>query len=142
MNFLPSSPTEGHTGKINAIDVMNTENCFLTCSDDRTVQLWSLSDSYKHSVAASERLLSATSATSSSAPSGRATPTGSPAVAARLVYAEHRKPVLGATYLSNYRLVASIGGQLILWDPCTGQKVSLRFENNNSSLNSRFVLVT
>lgn len=129
----------------------------MTASHDKTVQLWSLADSYNltysnnvpidpsglpaKSVGSSSilgssnvhglLLLSTSSSSSSATPTGRNTPTGSnigpSASVARLVYREHRKPVFGALYLPTYRLVASVGGHLILWDPCTGQKVCLKY---------------
>ncbi|THD25451.1 putative inactive serine/threonine-protein kinase lvsG [Fasciola hepatica] len=138
----------GHTARVNSIDVFPAEGCFLTTSHDKTVQLWSLSDSYNPAYSNNAAVdpggppvkpqgLSSTSgpatvhgflmSNSSSSPTGRKTPTGAGlgpvASVARLVYREHRRPVFGAAYLPTYRLVASVDGQLILWDPCTGQKV-------------------
>ncbi|CAL8102148.1 unnamed protein product [Calicophoron daubneyi] len=133
----------GHTAKVNSIDVMDTQNCFVTCSQDKTVQLWSLTDSYNPtycmppaSTVISKSLTANSSAHSTLGPSssGRNTPTDSFSAGnsssssggthiARLIFREHKKSVFAACYLSNYRLVASVDGHLILWDPCTGQKV-------------------
>ncbi|KER23469.1 hypothetical protein T265_08636 [Opisthorchis viverrini] len=138
----------GHNGRINSIDLMSMENGFVTASQDRTVQLWSLSDSYStahpsarspltNAPGAFKSLSSATAFTGGTSglqgfltqtSSGRDTPndqTNTPMVpvAARLVYRGHKRPVFKAVYLDNYRLMASCDGHLILWDPWTGQKV-------------------
>ncbi|TGZ55570.1 hypothetical protein CRM22_010345 [Opisthorchis felineus] len=138
----------GHNGRINSIDLMNSENGFVTASQDRTVQLWSLSDSYStaqpsvrlpltSAPGAFKSLPSATAFTGGTpglqglltqTSSGRDTPndqanTPLAPVAARLVYRGHKRPVFKAVYLDNYRLMASCDGHLILWDPWTGQKV-------------------
>ncbi|OON21146.1 Beige/BEACH domain protein, partial [Opisthorchis viverrini] len=139
----------GHNGRINSIDLMSMENGFVTASQDRTVQLWSLSDSYStahpsarspltNAPGAFKSLSSATAFTGGTSglqgfltqtSSGRDTPndqTNTPMVpvAARLVYRGHKRPVFKAVYLDNYRLMASCDGHLILWDPWTGQKLT------------------
>ncbi|VEL42619.1 unnamed protein product [Protopolystoma xenopodis] len=45
-------------------------------------------------------------------------------LSAQFVFREHKKPVFAA-YLFDHRHVASLDGSLIVWDPNTGQKVSV-----------------
>ncbi|KAF6768580.1 hypothetical protein AHF37_04606 [Paragonimus kellicotti] len=127
----------GHTGKINCIDVVDTENCFLTGAQDNTVQLWSLSNSYNPNSFTSLTSYQNVGKSTFSNPHMHNMLTTNPAelstlsspvipsvsIAARLVYREHRKSVFASSFLNNYRLIASCDGHLILWDPCTGQKV-------------------
>ncbi|KAA3674263.1 uncharacterized protein DEA37_0003827, partial [Paragonimus westermani] len=125
----------GHTGKVNCIDVMDTENCFLTGAQDNTVQLWSLTNSYSPNLFTSLTSAQNSGQSTFSSPHSKWTtnPTQrstlsnpvipSASIAARLVYREHKKSVFASIFLNNYRLIASCDGHLILWDPCTGQKV-------------------
>ncbi|KAF5401222.1 hypothetical protein PHET_04763, partial [Paragonimus heterotremus] len=134
---MRASAFVGHTGKINSIEVMDTENCFLTGAEDTTVQLWSLTNSYNPdsftSLTSAQNVGKSTFSNSHmhnmltttpaehSALSNPVIPSVS--IAARLVYREHRRSVFASIFLNNYRLIASCDGRLILWDPCTGQKV-------------------
>ncbi|KAF8562676.1 WD domain G-beta repeat protein [Paragonimus westermani] len=114
---------------------MDTENCFLTGAQDNTVQLWSLTNSYNSNFFPSQTSVQNFGQSTFASPHSKLTtnPTlrstlsnpviPSASIAARLVYREHKKSVFASIFLNNYRLIASCDGHLILWDPCTGQKV-------------------
>ncbi|KAK4472489.1 hypothetical protein MN116_003737 [Schistosoma mekongi] len=124
----------GHINKINCITHLNTENCFVTTSRDKTVQLWSLTDSYNsgyNSISINQRISNISNNISHSTKSVLIDSTNN--VVARLVYRAHRKSVIAAHYLEPYRLVASIDGRLIFWDPCTGKTVRSNCQWENSS---------
>ncbi|KAH8853532.1 WD repeat-containing protein 81 [Schistosoma japonicum] len=124
----------GHINKINCITHLNTENCFVTTSRDKTVQLWSLTDSYNsghNSVSINQRISNISNNISHSTKSILIDSTNN--VVARLVYRAHRKSVIAAHYLEPYRLVASTDGRLIFWDPCTGKTVRSNCQWENSS---------
>ncbi|KAF7233022.1 hypothetical protein EG68_08787 [Paragonimus skrjabini miyazakii] len=134
---MRASSFVGHTGKINCIDVMDTENCFLTGAQDNTVQLWSLNNSYNPNSFTSLTSAQNVGKSTFSNPHMHNMLTANPAersplsnpvipsvsIAARLVYREHRKSVFASVFLNNNRLIASCDGHLLLWDPCTGQRV-------------------
>lgn len=112
----------GHINKINCITHLNTENCFITTSRDKTVQLWSLTDTYNsdlHSVSINHKITN-----NNVNNSNKSLPIDSSNhIVARLVYRAHRKSVIAAHYLEPYRLVASIDSCLIFWDPWMGKTV-------------------
>ncbi|CAH8831398.1 unnamed protein product [Trichobilharzia szidati] len=127
----------GHTSKINRITCLNTENCFITSSRDKTVQLWSLATTYNlgsHCLASSSSS-SGNQKGNSVSSSSKNTPSvdsNSQQLIARLVYRAHKKSVIAAHYLEPHRLVASIDGNLLFWDPCTGQTVRSNSHSENS----------
>ncbi|CAH8443535.1 unnamed protein product [Schistosoma turkestanicum] len=125
----------GHVHKINCITHLNTENCFITTSRDKTVQLWSLTDTYnsgQHSISVNHKVNSNNLNNSNKSILNDS----SNHVVARLIYRGHRKSVIAAHYLEPYRLVASIDGCLIFWDPWTGKTVrsTNRIENSWQNL--------
>ncbi|CAH8446385.1 unnamed protein product [Schistosoma intercalatum] len=123
----------GHINKINCITHLNTENCFITTSRDKTVQLWSLTDTYnsdQHSVSINHKITNNNNVNNSN----KSLPIDSSNnVVARLVYRAHRKSVIAAHYLEPYRLVASIDSCLIFWDPWMGKTVRSNNQSENSS---------
>ncbi|CAH8484296.1 unnamed protein product [Schistosoma rodhaini] len=124
----------GHINKINCITHLNTENCFITTSRDKTVQLWSLTDTYnsgQHSISISHKITNNSNNVNNS---NKSLPIDSSNhVVARLVYRAHRKSVIAAHYLEPYRLVASVDGCLIFWDPWMGKTVKSNNQSENSS---------
>ncbi|CAH8487059.1 unnamed protein product [Heterobilharzia americana] len=107
----------GHASKINRITCLDTENCFMTASRDKTVQLWSIASTYNpghYSLSVNQKCKIRLQ------------------LVARLVYRAHKKSVLAAYYLEPYRLVASVDGSLLFWDPCTGQTVRSHSQYENS----------
>ncbi|VDP45463.1 unnamed protein product [Schistosoma curassoni] len=121
-----------HINKINCITHLNTENCFITTSRDKTVQLWSLTDTYnsdQHSVSINHKITN-----NNVNNSNKSLPIDSSNhIVARLVYRAHRKSVIAAHYLEPYRLVASIDSCLIFWDPWMGKTVRSNNQSENSS---------
>ncbi|XP_037073757.1 WD repeat-containing protein 81-like [Pollicipes pollicipes] len=84
---------DGHSGAVREMHVLDNENSFVSASRDKTVKLWSIR--------------------SQGDGSQRSTP--------QWTYSQHRRPVLGATYLPARQRVASCDPQTLhLWDPFIG----------------------
>ncbi|BHF71920.1 WD repeat-containing protein 81 [Sparganum proliferum] len=113
----------GHSGAVRCITTLPLENSFVTCGQDRLVQLWSLSQARQFAcrtapAAAADNPSSAAAAAADSASTCRTQR------APRFVFAEHKRPVFAALYLPFPSLVASNDASLLLWDPVTGKKVT------------------
>lgn len=134
---------------------LTNESSFITVGSDKTVQLYSitaarqrpanasatnpaastafLAAQRRSSTSENQNLFSASSSLFSTSPSQG---TGSHTVGgggdgsnvpcpASLVFTKHRRTTFSAAYLHLERLVASTDGSLIIWDPVTGQSVSV-----------------
>nr|VZH89394.1 unnamed protein product [Spirometra erinaceieuropaei] len=111
----------GHSGAVRCITTLPLENSFVTCGQDRLVQLWSLSSARQFAC----RTAPAASDNSAAAASAADSPsTCRTQCAPRFVFAEHKRPVFAALYLPFPSLVASNDASLLLWDPVTGKKVT------------------
>ncbi|VDD80568.1 unnamed protein product [Mesocestoides corti] len=110
----------GHSGSVRCITTLPNESSFVTASSDRSVQLYSMTTARSQVAASSRRRSSESGGNSHRPPTAPSTVTPP-----NFVFTEHRRPVFAATYLNFERLVASTDGSLILWDPATGQKVSV-----------------
>ncbi|XP_012942081.1 WD repeat-containing protein 81 [Aplysia californica] len=86
----------GHTSSIRSIYTMDTENCFISASKDKTVRLWSIN----------------------------CCGDGSRKQTSQFCYSRHKKSVFSVAYVESMRLVASCDSTVHVWDPYTGVSVS------------------
>ncbi|PVD25475.1 hypothetical protein C0Q70_13131 [Pomacea canaliculata] len=82
----------GHSGSIRSLLVMDTENCFLSTSKDKTVRLWSITSQGD----------------------------GISRVPCQWIYQHHKKSVFSVAFVESLRLVASCDSSVHVWDPFTG----------------------
>ncbi|VDL99896.1 unnamed protein product [Schistocephalus solidus] len=102
----------GHCGAVRCITALPLENSFVTCGQDRMVQLWSLSLARQLSCRSAPAAVDVASSSVDSRTQ----------CAPRFLFAEHKRPVFAALYLPFPGLVASNDASLLLWDPVTGKK--------------------
>ncbi|GFO33505.1 WD repeat-containing protein 81 [Plakobranchus ocellatus] len=86
----------GHTSSIRSLYTMDTENCFISASKDKTVRLWSI-DSQGD---------------------------GLTKQACQFCYSRHKKSVFSVAYVESCRLVASCDSTVHIWDPFTGMAIN------------------
>ncbi|KAL8618351.1 hypothetical protein ACOMHN_047423 [Nucella lapillus] len=82
----------GHTNSIRCIVPMDTENCFISASKDKTVKLWALTSCGD----------------------------GTSKVPCQWTYQHHKKSVFSVVYVESMRQVASCDSTVHVWDPYTG----------------------
>ncbi|KAK6998450.1 WD repeat-containing protein 81 [Biomphalaria glabrata] len=86
----------GHSSSIRSIHAMDTENCFISASKDKTVKLWSINS-------CGDGMKKQTS---------------------QFCYMRHKKSVFSVCYVESMRLVASCDSTVHIWDPYTGVSVN------------------
>ncbi|KAH9519567.1 hypothetical protein Btru_003023 [Bulinus truncatus] len=86
----------GHTGSIRSILTMDTENCFISASKDKTVRLWSINSCGD----------------------------GLKKQSSQFCYSRHKKSVFSVTYVESMRQVASCDSTVHIWDPYTGVAIN------------------
>ncbi|VDO05941.1 unnamed protein product [Rodentolepis nana] len=132
----------GHNGAIRSITALPTNNSFITTSNDRNVNLYSLTSAREVFMRRSSRR---TISESDKDVSPHRFPKGlggvvsppfsesSSFITPAFTFPGHCRAVLGAAYLDFDRLVASMDASLLLlWDPVTGQKVAAFAPSENS----------
>ncbi|RUS77104.1 hypothetical protein EGW08_015141, partial [Elysia chlorotica] len=82
----------GHSSSIRSLYTMDTENCFISASKDKTVRLWSI-DSQGGGLTKQR---------------------------CQFCYNRHKKSVFSVAYVESCRLVASCDSTVHIWDPFTG----------------------
>ncbi|CAL1537327.1 unnamed protein product [Lymnaea stagnalis] len=82
----------GHTSSIRSLHTMDTENCFISASKDKTVRLWSINSCGD----------------------------GMKREGCQFCYTRHKKSVFSVAYVESMRLVASCDSTVHVWDPYTG----------------------
>ncbi|XP_076442450.1 WD repeat-containing protein 81-like [Babylonia areolata] len=82
----------GHTNSIRCIVPMDTENCFISASKDKTVRLWALTSCGD----------------------------GTSKLPCQWTYQHHKKSVFSVAYVESMRQVASCDSTVHVWDPYTG----------------------
>ncbi|GFR67396.1 WD repeat-containing protein 81 [Elysia marginata] len=86
----------GHTSSIRSLYTMDTENCFISASKDKTVRLWSI-DSQGEGLTKQR---------------------------CQFCYSRHKKSVFSVAYVESCRLVASCDSTVHIWDPYTGMSIN------------------
>ncbi|KAK3712669.1 hypothetical protein RRG08_058571 [Elysia crispata] len=86
----------GHTSSIRSLYTMDTENCFISASKDKTVRLWSIESQGE----------------------------GNTKQRCQFCYNRHKKSVFSVAYVESCRRVASCDSTVHIWDPFTGIAIS------------------
>lgn len=140
----------GHSGKIRSITPLQNNSSFITTSNDRSVNLFSLTSARELSLRRSSRRTTSEGSEDisihrlQSAPpqlhgSGASIASSAHSFGTSLItpiftFSGHRRAVLSSVYLHFECLVASMDTSLLLlWDPVTGQKVSAFAPSESSS---------